>query len=832
MKRWKSAGLWLAVFACAGLGGWGGRQWELQQARAAALDAAEPATPPRARVHMPISLSPANARAANFPLTREAAERAARAGVLRVALLDGTYYDVRIDHQTLDAQGHWSIAGHAKTRLGPQAMVLTYGERAVFGTLPLPDGRVLQVRTEHGRALIGSHAAFPQRVPRRTDSGKRADELNVESFAPGNTGSGVIGDTVNITVLGLYTNDLLALRDGDVDAIATEFAGMLAIANQAHMDSASFVRFENAGLRAAGTDFANNDTALAELARTEGVGEARNATGADLVTLLRPRGKTDTTCGAAFRAADRMARNTVTDRDGFSVVNVAPCGPYALAHELGHNLGNAHERDKELSEVGELRNGAHYYAFAHRTRTFATLDAEDGDLPVIGRFSNPLQGDCGGEACGIDDVADNVRSMQGMAAEVAAYRGVPGTISIADAIAIEPANGDGWARVPIRITGAAVDEVVTVAVVGGSAIPGVDFSPAIEQPLFNPGASEATVAIRLLADATKEGDETIQLRITRVDTTGATTIQRDTATLTIVDPPRVLLTGRVRGEGVVFPPDVEVFAYRTVGNDPLGNMAVHRTLAPDYTFSVPVVRGASVRLELPMADELYTAPVFVNDIRDQRYAELNVQNSVPVMITWPMGPGDGLLRWTYNVGRFPPVSQFASTSGLGGMGFTVPPGARLRVDVDLLAKGSQGRVFDNVRAPIDQLFQPATTPSVYVDAAYRSTDEGRAGETRTAAFVVRLSAPSATPVTVQYRTVDGTAKAGTDYVAASGVLTLEPGQTFVEVPVALLGDDKSEYPDTFELLIESATAAVISTNRLKMTIADDDLVRAGAPAIR
>ena len=166
------------------------------------------------------------------------------------------------------------------------------------------------------------------------------------------------------------------------------------------------------------------------------------------------------------------------------------------------------------------------------------------------------------------------------------------------------------------------------------------------------------------------------------------------------------------------------------------------------------------------------------------------------------------------------------------MGFNVPPGARLRVDVDLMSKGSQGRVFDNVRAPIEHQFQPALSPSVYVDAAYRSTDEGKAGETRAAPFVVRLSAPSPNPVTVQYRTVDGTATQGTDYVGTMGVLQFEPGQTFLEVPVTLLGDDKSEYPETFELRIESAAAAVIGNDRLKMTIADDDLVRADAPAIR
>jgi hypothetical protein len=42
----------------------------------------------------------------------------------------------------------------------------------------------------------------------------------------------------------------------------------------------------------------------------------------------------------------------------------------------------------------------------------------------------------------------------------------------------------------------------------------------------------------------------------------------------------------------------------------------------------------------------------------------------------------------------------------------------------------------------------------------------------TMTFKATLSATSAVSVTVQYATMDGTAAAGTDYVAASGTLTL------------------------------------------------------------
>ena len=47
-------------------------------------------------------------------------------------------------------------------------------------------------------------------------------------------------------------------------------------------------------------------------------------------------------------------------------------------------------------------------------------------------------------------------------------------------------------------------------------------------------------------------------------------------------------------------------------------------------------------------------------------------------------------------------------------------------------------------------------------------------------FTVSLSVASSLAVTVNYATADRTAKAGTDYVARSGSLTFNPGETSKE----------------------------------------------------
>ena len=51
-----------------------------------------------------------------------------------------------------------------------------------------------------------------------------------------------------------------------------------------------------------------------------------------------------------------------------------------------------------------------------------------------------------------------------------------------------------------------------------------------------------------------------------------------------------------------------------------------------------------------------------------------------------------------------------------------------------------------------------------------------------------LSQASTSTVTVRYRTVDGTATAGSDYTAASGTVTFAPGETRKTVNISIIDD--------------------------------------------
>ena len=55
--------------------------------------------------------------------------------------------------------------------------------------------------------------------------------------------------------------------------------------------------------------------------------------------------------------------------------------------------------------------------------------------------------------------------------------------------------------------------------------------------------------------------------------------------------------------------------------------------------------------------------------------------------------------------------------------------------------------------------------------------EGDVSNNANVTFTVSLSTPSTKIITIDYTTVEGTAKAGEDFVAKSGKLTFAPGET-------------------------------------------------------
>jgi len=99
--------------------------------------------------------------------------------------------------------------------------------------------------------------------------------------------------------------------------------------------------------------------------------------------------------------------------------------------------------------------------------------------------------------------------------------------------------------------------------------------------------------------------------------------------------------------------------------------------------------------------------------------------------------------------------------------------------------------------------------------------EGDAG-TRNLTFTVSLDAPSNQTVTVNYATANGTATAGSDYVAASGTLTFTPGVTTQTAVITVNGDTLFEANETILLNLSGPTNATIIDGQGLGTLTDDD----------
>jgi sugar lactone lactonase YvrE len=91
-----------------------------------------------------------------------------------------------------------------------------------------------------------------------------------------------------------------------------------------------------------------------------------------------------------------------------------------------------------------------------------------------------------------------------------------------------------------------------------------------------------------------------------------------------------------------------------------------------------------------------------------------------------------------------------------------------------------------------------------------------------AQFVVQLNSASTGEVSVQYSTANGTAVAGSDYVATSGTLTFAPGQTTKTVVIGMLDDTVGEPTETFFLNLSNPVNATIADSQGVGTVLDNE----------
>lgn len=155
--------------------------------------------------------------------------------------------------------------------------------------------------------------------------------------------------------------------------------------------------------------------------------------------------------------------------------------------------------------------------------------------------------------------------------------------------------------------------------------------------------------------------------------------------------------------------------------------------------------------------------------------------------------------------------------------------ARVLINGDVLTEANETFLV-NLSSPVNAtiadgqatgtILNDDTAPAFSINDV--SITEGNAG-TKQLAFTVTLSKASGQSISVNYATANGTAQAGSDYIAKNGTLTFAPGGALTQtVSIIINGDTVVESNEALYVLLSGAVNASISKARGVGTITNDD----------
>ena len=141
--------------------------------------------------------------------------------------------------------------------------------------------------------------------------------------------------------------------------------------------------------------------------------------------------------------------------------------------------------------------------------------------------------------------------------------------------------------------------------------------------------------------------------------------------------------------------------------------------------------------------------------------------------------------------------------------------------VTLIGRSTTSPVVANedVRYRDIRNFAAGNAPKLSVGNA--TISEGNSG-TKEVTVTVNRTDGVTDPVTVKYRTINGTATAGSDYTATEGELTFAAGETQKTISLTVSGDTANEGDENFLVELFQPEGAAIVNSRGIVTITNDD----------
>jgi hypothetical protein len=395
-------------------------------------------------------------------------------GEMTVPSPDGSQVKLRYERHVEEIDGNWTWIGRVVGGDPMQEAIITFGEKAVFGSIPQASGKpALSLQTRNGKVFAVQ--TDPSKVVSATKG--HADIMVPEASALRSSMAAAVSQSAQVSqgatavaqaappsavntvdVAVGYTPEF-ATANGGASGAATRLVFLVQVGNQAfaNSDVNGYLRIVNA-LQVNYTDTNTNQTALRELTGSTGnspvtipaslapLRTARDQYGADIAILVRKFNTPENEgCGIAWlNGADQRDITSADAAWGYAVISdgydtgtdgkTYYCADETLVHEAAHLMGSAHDRANSTAPgpngTTVLQYGRYPYSFGYKTSAaagnFYTVMAY-GDTGQIAHriFSTPLKSTCGGSgnlACGVANSEDNARSLNQTIPIVATFR--------------------------------------------------------------------------------------------------------------------------------------------------------------------------------------------------------------------------------------------------------------------------------------------------------------------------------------------------------------------------------------------------------------------------
>ncbi len=356
----------------------------------------------------------------------------------------------------------------------------------------------------------------------------------------------------------------------------------------------------------------------------------------------------------------------------------------------------------------------------------------------------------------------------------------PPVASIASAVVTEGNSGTANLVFTVTLSNASVLPVtIAYAAANGTALAGSDYTAASGTLTIAAGQTSGTITIPVLGDTTYEANETL--------------------TLTLSNPSGATFAGgaaSLSATGTITNDDAKPVATLTASTVTEGNSGT-KLLA----FTIKLSAASSQASTFSIATANGTA------ISGSDYVARTGT------ITIAAGQTSTVVNVTVNGDTLYEASETVKLTLSNANGFTFAGGT-------------------TTLAALGTISNDDTMPVASIGAV--QVVEGNSGTTNLV-FTISLSAASGLATTIDYATADGTATAGSDYVAKSGTLTIAAGQTSATVSIAVNGDTLYEANETLKLTLSNPSRATFAGGGATLsatgTVTNDDVLPLPVPTV-